>query len=664
MIDTRTNQVLVSFEPLKNENVKELPPVVKPPLQPGEIPTVEEVYLAGKRIEQFYNPRYNALDYYYEALKRDSGDIRTNISLGNHFIKNGDFIKARHHLSQAIRRLTMDYTRPSGCEALYLQGIVLKELNLLDEAIDTLYRATWDYAFHSSAYFLLSQISCLKGNYEKALDQINESLSTNAKNTRAIALKGSIQRKSGDSDGAIQTLNSTYLLDPLNFRIGFEYYLAIRAKGDVLSAEKELTSLTNKMRGHNQNYLNVAVDYIEDGFFEEAEEILSLFKGSDPEIAYYQGYVNEKLGESEKAKMYFNHANKLPTDYCFPYRLRTLNVLNAALAFNPKDAKVFYYTGNILYDKQPVKAIASWEIAVKYDSTLAIAYRNLGWGYSHYNNNPVKAIPCYEKAIYLEPGEAIYYSELDALYEIANAAVETRYKLFDGRNDIVRKRDDSFIQQMNVLTLAGQPERGLEYLKGKTFSYREGNSRVRETLIDAHLSLGIKYLTTKDFTSALDCFLKAQIPDEEAGSAKYGNRSIQINYFIGLAYEALKEKKKAKLYFEKAIKEKTDDKLSSMDYYLGLCYEKLGNIQKSDAIFNAMVVAGDKKLRNDPNLDDDFFAKFGGKENEKFILSEAYAIKGLGYKGLRQVDQAKKALQSAVEFNRSNLWASMELKNL
>ena len=69
---------------------------------------------------------------------------------------------------------------------LYLQGLTLKALELYDEAIDTLYRATWDHAWHSAAYLELARISCLKGDFSKALDQVNESLKTNAGNNSAI----------------------------------------------------------------------------------------------------------------------------------------------------------------------------------------------------------------------------------------------------------------------------------------------------------------------------------------------------------------------------------------------------------------------------------------------------------------------------------------------
>ena len=175
MVNAETNEVLVSYQPVEQKTVTELPETVKKPDLPKDIKTVEELYLTGSRILQFYNPTLNAMDYFDEALKRDPYDIRTNIAVGNIHLRNGEYEIARSYFSRAISRLTKDYTRPSTCEALYMQGLTLKALELYDEAIDTLYRATWDYAFHSAAYIELARISCLKGDLQKALGQINES---------------------------------------------------------------------------------------------------------------------------------------------------------------------------------------------------------------------------------------------------------------------------------------------------------------------------------------------------------------------------------------------------------------------------------------------------------------------------------------------------------
>src|SRR5680860_1876166 len=94
----------------------------------------------------------------------------------------------------------------------------------------------------------------IKGDFEKALHQINESLSTNIKNTRAIGLKASIQRRLGDYEGAMETIGVNSAIDPLNFRIGNEIYLIAKELGNKQDAEKELISLSKKMRDFDQNY--------------------------------------------------------------------------------------------------------------------------------------------------------------------------------------------------------------------------------------------------------------------------------------------------------------------------------------------------------------------------------------------------------------------------
>jgi tetratricopeptide (TPR) repeat protein len=663
MTDSETGEILVSYYPVKKQNEEKLPEIVRRPELPKDMATVEELYLTGSRIQQFYNPTMNAMDYYEEALKRDPYDIRTSVAVGNTFLKNGDYIRARGYFVKAIKRLTKDYTRPSTCEALYLQGLTLKALELYDEAVDTLYRATWDYAFHSAAYLELARISCLKGDLTKALDQVNESLSTNSRNNSAISLKASIQRRMGDYKGSMTTLANVPVNDPLDFRAGNENYLIIKESGDIQKAEKELAGLTRKMRDFDQNYLELGVSYLNDGLINEAEDILSRFKGKNPLVYYYLGYIKDNKRNKEQAEKLFEEGSELPVDYCFPFMLETIKVLKLASEYNSADAKPWYYLGNLLYDKQPQKAIECWEKAVKLDPSFAIAFRNLGWGYYQAEGDGYKAISAYEKAINIKRDEPVYYSELDALYEMSNAPIEKRLNLFEGSNDVVKKRDDSFVRQIIVLTLAGKPEKAVEYLSGRNFSYREGNSRVREVIIDAHLMLGKKYFAEKNYQKALEHFLLAQVPDEEGGSARAGSREIQVNYHIGLTYEALGNKTQAKNYFKLAADQNLRGS-NYIGYYQGLSFLKSGNKTRASEIFNSLIADGDKQISQGSNTDVDFFAKFGEREAKNVQLSNAYMLKGLGYKGLGDTEMATENLKKAVELSASNLYAKVELMEL
>lgn len=656
LVDLETNKVLVAYQPKELKRPTQLPEEVKPPAKPADIATVEELYLTASRLEQFYKV---SRPYYEEVLRRDPGDIRTNTALGNQYLKNGDYKTARKYLAKAIKRLTTDYVRPSTGEALYLQGINLKAMGLYKEAIDTLYRATWDYAYHSAAYFELAQISSTMGDFAKALHQINESLSTNMKNNRALALKASIQRKLTDYQGAKESLALVFKVDPLNFRAINEQYLVSQANGDKQEADLTLADLNKKMRDFNQNYLELAVTYLNEGMLNEAEEVLLRFTGKDPIVSYYLGFIADKKGNKKEASQHFTAAQAQSEAYCFPFRLETVKVLETAIAYNNRDTKAYYYLGNILYDKQPELAITYWEKAVKNNPQLAMAYRNLGWGYYRHYQELEKAIPHYEKAIDLDSGIAIFYTELDKLYELNNSPLSARLKIFEGNQDAVYQRDDAFIRQITVLTLSGNADKSVEYLSGKVFSYREGTSRVRETIIDAHLKLGIKYFDEKNYKKALEQFLLAQVPDEEAGSARFGNRSIQVNYYIAQAYAAQRKKQKAKEYYQKAASADLSGKPGIMNYYQGLSYLELKDQTKANEVFNSLVSSGDQLLNE--NAEGEFFSIFGERDAESTRKSMAYTVRGLGYKGLGQADKALHDLKTAVELSVGNLWARTAL---
>ncbi len=661
LMNTETNEILVSYQPVEQKVVTDLPETVKKPDLPKDIKSVEELYLTGSRILQFYNPTLNAMDYFDEALKRDPNDIRTNLAVGNIHLRNGEYEIARSYFSRAIARLTKDYTRPSACEALYMQGLTLKAMELYDEAIDTLYRATWDYAFHSSAYIELARISCLRGELNKALSQINESLSTNAVNNSAINLKASILRNLGDTEGAKKTIAEIIAKDPLDFRAGNENYLIAKKAGDIKQSEVILSDLKRKMRAFEQNYLELATGYINDGLYSEAEEVLSGFEGQNQEIKYYLGYLQDRKGNKTEAAKYFREASDMSVDYGFPFRLETVKVLQLASGYNPADAKPHYYMGNLLYDKQPGKALEEWQNAVKIDPSMAIAWRNLGFGYYYHAHDLTKAINAYEKAISLKKDDPIYYAELDPLYEMNNTAIGTRSKLFESKHEIVKQRDDSFVREIIVLNLSGQSEKAVEYLKSSSFHFREGSSRVRDITADAYLLLGKKYLEEKKYDKALGQFIaiNERADRDDSDGSMEDIRNPQINYFIGLAYEALGKKSDAKSYFSKSKDQLLRD-VNYITYYQGLSFIKLGNKDKAAGYFKALISEGEKKMNAAEDVD--FFAKFGEREAENVRLSNAYLLKGLGYKGLGDTKAASENLKKAAELSASNLWAEVELK--
>jgi len=660
LINSQTGETLIEYQPIERQAVDVVPESWKGYPEPEKLENVEELYLTGKRVEQFYAPRYDPMNWYKAALEKDSGDIRTNTAIGNLYLKNGDYNAARHYFTKAIKRLTNDYTVPSTHEALYLQGLTLRSLGLLEEAEDIFYRATWDYAFHSAAYFQLAELSCAKNDFSKALRQINESLWNNNRNNCAITLKASIQRRISDFKGAIATLDIIAKDDPLDFRIRNEYYLIAKESGDNRKANDLIASLNKEMRNFDDNYMTLAIGYLNNGLLTEAEDVLKRFKGNNPFFDYYLGYIYDLYGDSIQALKYFKSAAGQSVDYIFPYRLGTIDILNTALKYNPTDGNAYYFMGNILYEKQPEVAMKNWEKTIQQNQGLSIAYRNLGWGYYHHYNNIPEAIVCYEKAIAINKGEALYYTELSELYERNNVPIDIRMKIFEGNNGIVKNRDDSYQWFIENLTLTGKAEKAVELLEGADFAYQEGSSRARNIRINANLVLGKQYFEKKEYQKALAYFLKAQITKEEAVNDRQGDQAIQVDYHIGLAYEALGNRSKANSYFKNAT-QATIRNTNVMSYYQGICYSKLGNKDQAKKIFESLISEANRQLELDASSEVGII--FGRREAINDRLSRLYTMRGLGNKGLGQLQKSKDDLNKALELSHSNLWAQVENTN-
>ena len=206
---------LVRYAPEHLEE-KPLPPAFKPLPKPEEIKSIEELYLDGLHLYQYYHPTWEPEPYWQEALRRDPGDSRCNNALGTTYLSRGDFARAETYLRQAVNTLTRLNHNTYDGEPLYHLGLTLKYQGRLDEAYTALYKAIWSYAWQAAGYFALAEIDCLRGDFAKALDHLDRSLLTNAINLKALALKAAVLRSLGRLEDAETLIRSTLAHDLLD----------------------------------------------------------------------------------------------------------------------------------------------------------------------------------------------------------------------------------------------------------------------------------------------------------------------------------------------------------------------------------------------------------------------------------------------------------------
>jgi len=666
-----SNETLIAYQPVEREYNPELPEVVKAPPPPNDIENIEQLYLTGLRLEQIHNPRVDPYAYYEEALRRDPADTRTNTILGINYNKRALFKQAEQKLRKAIERISAEYTRPGCTEAYYHLGLALRAQGRFDEADDMFYRASWDSAFHSAAYYQLAELSCRKKDFTSALEQISRSLSTNTLNSKSLSIKAMILRKLGRFKQAKQVALYIITADPLDFLALNELYLAESALGSKTGAKKILADLTIKMRCGVESYLELAVDYGDCGLWDEAIEVLLRpvkgkmdFAGTYPMIYYYLGYFYRQKGNATEASNYFSRAAKMPTDYCFPFRLESIEVLNTSIQHNPSDARAHYYLGNLLYDLQPQEAIRQWEKSITIDDSFAAVHRNLGWACYRTERNIPKAITCYEKAVNCNNEDPRFYVELDRLYEVENVPLPKRLALLEKNHQTVVKRNDSFMCEIMVLVLVGRYDEAIDFLANNHFHVREGGEEIHDVYVDAHLLRGLSYFENRKYKEALSDFQKAsEYPENlSVGRPKNDRCAPQVAYYTGIAYGAMGQAKKADEFYKKVADQRVSSRWPEARFYQGLCFSKLDQEDRAEKIFDELIDNAKKELSQEAAVD--VFAKFGRQQTEQARKALAHYALGLGYLGKGLRDEAKAEFEKAVKLNVSLPWAKAQLAEL
>jgi tetratricopeptide (TPR) repeat protein len=664
--------VLIAYQAAAKKYDPRLPQVVKAPPAPSEIENIEQLYLTGLRLEQIHNPRLDPYAYYEEALKRDPGDCRTNTILGINYNKRGMFTKAEEHLKKAIARVSAEYTRPGNAEAYYHLGLATAAQGKFDEAYDVLYRATWDHAFHSAAYYQLAELSCRKGDFAAALEQIDQSLSTNTLNTKALNIKAAILRHLGKLKQAKEIAASVTSADPLDFLAMNELYLAESASPSQGSAQRLRQELMTKMRGEVESYLELAIDYGHCGLWDEAIDVLgratenkpplsgvegTTFAGKYPMVYYYLAYFYGQKGNNSKVSDYLTLAGRMPSDYCFPFRLESIKVLDFAIQHNPSDARAHYYLGNLLYELQPENAIEHWELARRLDDSLTLVHRNLGWAYYRTQKNIAEAIGSYEKAIACDKEDARLYAELDHLYEMGNARLQKRLALLQENHQTVVKRNDSFLREIMLLVLVGRYDEAISFLADNNFHVREGGGEIHDVYVDGHLLRGLLHRKDSRLKEALDDFRAAsEYPENlSVGRPKNDRRAPQVAYYTGTAYEASGDSERATEFYKKAASQKGTSQWPETRFYQGLSLAKLGQEDAANGVFDEMIEAGKGRLSQ--KIEVDLFAKFGEQQSAEAQKASAHYILGLGYLGKGRHGTARSEFEKTVELDVSHVWA-------
>lgn len=427
-----------------NSKKQEIPEAAKCPPDPKDCKTNEDLYLYGLHIEQYRHATYNADDYYLEGLKRDEYDARINKAYGMRLFKQGLFKQSQLHFEKAIERITRSNPNPYDSEPYYNLGLALMYQGENEKAYDAFYKSAWSSACQESAFYHMACICARNGEYELALEHVEDALIKNARNYKARNLKAILLEKLGKKNEAELCAKEILALDPLDYMA--KLYLGLPCE-----------------MNHN-TAIEMAIDYASFGEREKAVSVLDN-NGTYPLTYYYLVFY-----DSENASAHLEKARTLCANGCFPHRLEDMIVLSHAAQTDNDNGMDNYYLGNLYYDyRRYDEAVECFKTACEKVSNFPTSHRNLALLYYNKRKNHDEAVKQMEKAFALDTSDMRVLLELDLLYRNIGVSPEKRLENLEKYKESIDVRDDLYLEYITLLNQTGKYEKAYELLMNHNF---------------------------------------------------------------------------------------------------------------------------------------------------------------------------------------------------
>ncbi len=643
------------------DDIRPIPDSAEAALLPEQVKTNEQLYLTGLHLEQYRHATWKATDYYEEALRRDPNDIRCLNAMGLWYIRKGRFAEAEEYLRKAVRLSMKRNPNPYDGEPIYNLGLALKYQGKTDEAYERFWKATWNKAWADAGYLEAAKISVAQGRYEDALDEIDRCLDNNWHNHKARSLKASIQRLlHAPADERAAFIDESLGFDRFNYGCRYEQYL-LTGNGQQLAEMKAM------LRQSNDNYDELAIDYLQAGMTDTATDIWHIAideKATSAMTYYYMGYAC-RLTDPVEANALFEQAEQADGSYCFPNRPEAILALQHATIVNPDGAKAHYYLGCLYYDKRQYDlAIDHWKASAKLDAQFPTVWRNLALALFNKCDEQEKAVEYMERAFALDTTDARILMELDQLYRRMQYPHAMRLAHLQEHQPLVEQRDDLLLEEITLLNQTGEHEKAMRLLDTHHFHpWEGGEGKVTAQYQTCRVELAKAIILSKDtptteqLDKAISLLLECLEYPHHLGEGKlYGAQENDFHYFLGCAYQMKGDEAKARAYWEEATKGPQEpaaamyynDAKPDKIFYQGMALLRLGRRDEANGRFYKLVNFGKQHIFEKQVMD--YFAVslpdlliWEDSLDRKNEIHCKYML-ALGYYGLGEADKALRYL--------------------
>jgi len=372
----------------------------------------------------------------------------------------------------------------------------------------------------SRAHMGLGLLDYHAGSYESAHNRFHQAVQRNPEDYEARYYLALGKKLIGDVNGACEILRRLIACGQ-QVEQATELLRQIEITQGLLPCPDSELAQPHLLRDDPEQWLEVASEYAQLRCWQKAVDLLragcAQFETVErnPLIHYTLAFYLANAGDqTEVQQQEYEKATAGELDYCFPWRLETIPILQTAIERNSTDWKAKYLLGNVLAVRdRREEALELWLAAAEIDDSYSVLCRNVGWGLWQWHDEKEQAIAWYEKAIARRANDYYLYIELVQLLRADERSAEERFTLLRSAPPQIQDKWQMAAYLAATLVELERWDEALQELQTHRFLPWEGARSMRKIWVDALLGRAQVAEGAGNLNAALaDCELALQYP--------------------------------------------------------------------------------------------------------------------------------------------------------
>jgi len=547
-IETAEGETLAAFTtplPIPEETPPEPSSLMT---KPEKQLTLEEKFLRGRKHDLATNRR-KAREYYEKALAEDPQYSPALRNLAILDVEAGLYEKAAERLTVAVSK--------DGNDGLswYFLGVSRLKMGSEDETLTCAYKAARCLGTASLGYDLAGRAYMRLGKYAKAVTAFQKAGRSNRNDTRIKNHLLLALHASGECEAAYKLARQRVAQNPTD--LVPKALLALRGRRQMDRFVREARAFVGE---DDFQMLEASLVFAELGLFDRAERVLqaacvdAVPDGEhNPLPLYYLAFFASQQNKEGRASTYLRQAIRAHKDYVFPSRPEAEKVFRYAILKNPKDAHTHLHLGNLYAHLGRVHEAADyWQLAVLFDSSLSVAWRNLGLHAWSAEEDLPKAERLYRKAITARPKDQTLHRDLADVLMAVGKRPEA-IKVMESTPFETIRRADVIIMLAQAYFDEKMYTNAIDLLESTPYFVNwEGQTITWVLFHKAHIERGLLRYDDGKFTAALEDFEAALTYPDNIGVGRSNKPAeARAQYWRGKTLQALGRKADARAAWKK-----------------------------------------------------------------------------------------------------------------